>query len=84
MYPFPKKQLDAVLKTYKKAKNFIWAQEEPANMGPWTYMAMELREMNLEVVSRNSSAAPAAGSSALHKRRLEELFNNLFMKIAGK
>ncbi|MEO9532456.1 MAG: 2-oxoglutarate dehydrogenase E1 component [Crocinitomicaceae bacterium] len=84
MYPFPKKQLDAVLKTYKNAKNYIWAQEEPANMGPWTYMAMELREMNLDVVSRNASAAPAAGSSAIHKRRLEELWNNLFTKIAGK
>ncbi len=84
MYPFPKKQLDAVLGKYKKAKKVIWAQEEPQNMGPWSYVALELREMNLDVVSRRSSAAPAAGSRALHKKRLEELFNNLFDKIAGK
>ena len=84
MYPFPKQQLDDVLEKYKNAKKFIWAQEEPANMGPWTYMAMELREMNLDVVSRNASAAPAAGSSTVHKRRLAKLFNNLFEKIAAK
>lgn len=84
MYPFPTKQLDAVLKTYKNAKNFVWAQEEPENMGPWRYMAMALRDMNLQVVARHSSAAPATGSSTTHKRRLVKLFNNLFDKIAGK
>ena len=84
MYPFPEKQLKAVLKTYKNAKNFIWAQEEPENMGPWRYIAMALREMNLDVVARAASAAPAAGSSATHKKRLGELYNTLFDKIAGK
>jgi len=84
MYPFPQKQLDEILKTYPKAEQFIWAQEEPANMGPWSYMALELRSMNLDVVARNSSAAPAAGSSATHKKRLGELFDNLFNKIAKK
>jgi 2-oxoglutarate dehydrogenase E1 component len=84
MYPFPKKQLDAVLKTYKNAKRFIWAQEEPENMGPWQYMCLELRDMNLDVVARPASAAPAAGSSETHKRRLAELYDNLFNKIAGK
>ena len=78
MYPLPEKQLDKVLKPYKNAKKFIWAQEEPENMGPWSYMALALRKYDLELVSRASSAAPAAGSSALHKKRLGDLFNNLF------
>lgn len=84
LYPFPQKQLDKVLATYKKKTKVIWAQEEPENMGPWTYIAMELREMNLDVVARNASAAPAAGSSTVHKRRLARLFDNLFDKIAAK
>ena len=84
MYPFPEKQLNAVLKTYKNAKRVIWAQEEPENMGPWVYMCMEMRDKNLEVVARPPSAATAAGSSDLHKRRLNELFDKLFKKIAGK
>lgn len=84
MYPFPEKQLKAVLDTYPKAEQFIWAQEEPENMGPWSYMALEMRSMNLDVVARQASAAPAAGSSATHKKRLGELFDNLFNKIAKK
>lgn len=84
LYPFPQKQLDAVLSTYPKNVRLVWAQEEPENMGPWRYMAMTMRDKNLDVVSRKSSAAPAAGSSAVHKRRLEKLFNDLFEKIAKK
>jgi 2-oxoglutarate dehydrogenase E1 component len=84
MYPFPKKQVDEVLASYKGAKKVFWAQEEPENMGPWRYMAMEMRDKNLDIVARPSSSAPAAGSSATHKRRLGELFDNLFSTIAGK
>jgi 2-oxoglutarate dehydrogenase E1 component len=84
MYPFPQKQVDEVLASYKGAKNIFWAQEEPENMGPWRYMAMTMRGKNLDIVARPSSSAPAAGSSATHKRRLGELFDNLFAKIASK
>ena len=78
LYPLPKKQIDAILAKYKNAKNILWAQEEPANMGAWTYMAMELRELNLIGICRRPSAAAAEGSHDLHKRRLERLFNELF------
>lgn len=84
MYPLPEKQLHAVLDTYTNRKQIIWAQEEPENMGAWVYMAMGLRKMDLDVVARHSSAAPAAGSSSLHKKRLAELFDRLFDKIAAK
>jgi len=84
MYPFPEKQLKAVLDTYSDAKKKIWAQEEPENMGPWSYVAMKLRGEALDIVSRKPSSAPAAGSSETHKRRLEDLFNGLFHKIAAK
>lgn len=84
LYPLPKKQLDVVLSKYKNAKNFIWAQEEPANMGAWTYMAMELKELNLIGISRLASAATAEGSHDLHKRRLNKLFNDLFAYASVK
>ncbi len=78
LYPLPKNQINAIIKKYKNAKNIIWAQEEPENMGAWRYMAMALRELNLIGVSRYASAASAEGSHDLHKRRLERLFNELF------
>lgn len=84
MYPLPEKQLDAVVAKYKNVKQFIWAQEEPENMGPWHYMALNLRKYNLINISLRASAAPAAGSSSLHKRRLADLYDRLFDAIAQK
>ncbi|MGM0479730.1 MAG: 2-oxoglutarate dehydrogenase E1 component [Bacteroidota bacterium] len=78
LYPLPLDQINKVLGKYEKAKNIIWAQEEPENMGAWTYMAMNLRHIDLKCVSRPPSAAPAAGAKEIHLRRLNELYNNLF------
>lgn len=78
LYPLPKKQIDALLKKYKNAKTIIWGQEEPENMGAWTYMAMNMRDIDLKVVSRAGSAAPAAGAKEIHLRRLKRLYDNLF------
>ncbi len=78
LYPLPLDQINKVLGKYKKAKNIIWAQEEPENMGAWTYMAMNLRHLDLKCVSRQASAAPAAGAKEIHLRRLNQLYNNLF------
>jgi len=77
LYPFPKKQFDIILAKYN-AKNIIWAQEEPANMGAWTYMAMNLRHLPLIGICRPASAASAEGSKKLHEKRLEKLFKELF------
>ena len=77
LYPLPQKQIDTILAKYK-AKNIIWAQEEPANMGAWTYMAMNLRKLDLIGVTRPASAASAEGSKKLHEKRLAKLFNELF------
>ena len=77
MYPFPQKQIDALLKKYD-AKNTVWAQEEPSNMGAWTYMAMNLRKLNLIGICRPASAASAEGSKKLHEKRLAKLFSEIF------
>lgn len=78
LYPLPKKQIDAVLAKYKKAKTIIWGQEEPENMGAWTFMAMNLRHIDLNVIARAGSASPAAGAKEIHQRRLKSLFDRLF------
>ena len=78
LYPLPTKQIDGILKKYKNAKHILWSQEEPANMGAWTHVAMELRHINIQGICRRPSAAAAEGSHDLHKRRLERLFSELF------
>ena len=86
LYPLPEAQIRATINKYKGAKNIIWAQEEPANMGAWAHMAMNLPDLGLIGVSRKASAASAEGSSALHKKRLNRLFEDLFKyaKVAVK
>jgi 2-oxoglutarate dehydrogenase E1 component len=70
LHPFPEKQLNTVLKKYKGAK-IVWTQEEPANMGYWTYI---LRNMQgLELISRKASASPATGYSKVHKAEQEKI-----------
>lgn len=78
LYPMPKNQIEAVLASYPNAKNILWAQEEPENMGAWTYMAMNLRHIPLIGICRKSSAAAAEGSKKLHEKRLKVLFDSLF------
>ena len=83
LYPLPKKQLNEIVKKYK-AKNVIWAQEEPENMGAWSYMAMNFNEVNLIGICRPASAAAAEGSKKLHEKRLDHLYERLFSYSKGK
>jgi 2-oxoglutarate dehydrogenase E1 component len=78
LYPLPKKQIDGILAKYKGAKNILWAQEEPSNMGAWTYIAMSMRDIPFHGICRNATAATAEGSKKLHEKRLKQLFEDLF------
>jgi 2-oxoglutarate dehydrogenase E1 component len=77
LYPFPEKQLRAVLAKYPKNAKLVWVQEEPENMGPWSYMMRMMRKDNLELISPPASASPAAGSPKVHERRHQEMLNKL-------
>jgi len=83
LYPLPKKQLNEIVKKYK-AKNVLWAQEEPENMGAWSYMAMNFNEVKLIGICRPASAASAEGSKKLHEKRLDHLYERLFSYSKGK
>ncbi|BBO90963.1 2-oxoglutarate dehydrogenase E1 component [Desulfosarcina ovata] len=70
LHPFPEKALKAVIGRYKKASVWIWAQEEPENMGAWQYIRPRLGEMlkkTLAYVGRNASASPATGFPKIYK-----------------
>ena len=84
LYPFPQKQIDAVLKKYSKAKNYLFVQEEPENMGPWRFVDKNLRSLNLKYVGRHASASPATGFSKRHAAENEEIMTNIFSKVLVK
>lgn len=67
LFPFPEKQLGAVLAQYSKA-NLFWVQEEPENMGAWSYILRHMRKTNIEVIGRKESASPAVGYLKVHNK----------------
>lgn len=77
LYPLPEKQLEKILSKYKGAR-VIWVQEEPENMGAWTYICYRMRDKNLDVISRPSSGSPAAGSPRIHDFRQKVIMDKLF------
>ena len=71
MYPFPEADLAAELERHKSARDIVWVQEEPANMGPLFYMLPRLRRIVRErpvlSVKRSASPAPSTGSAKAHE-----------------
>ncbi|WP_305785312.1 multifunctional oxoglutarate decarboxylase/oxoglutarate dehydrogenase thiamine pyrophosphate-binding subunit/dihydrolipoyllysine-residue succinyltransferase subunit [Symbioplanes lichenis] len=71
IYPLPVEELKAVLNQYPNAEDFAWVQEEPANQGAWSFVALNLLEhlegVRLRRVSRPAAAAPAVGSAKMHE-----------------
>ena len=69
MYPFPEEQVDKVIAKYQHAKEIMWAQEEPENMGPWGYILRTYRKVDFTLSARSLSSAPASGSHERFKKR---------------
>jgi 2-oxoglutarate dehydrogenase E1 component len=71
-YPFPEVELKRVLTGYPRLKEVAWVQEEPQNMGAWTYMAPRLSalfeaKIKLQVIARPERTSPATGFSDLYQ-----------------
>ncbi len=73
LYPFPAKQVDDIIATYKGAKEILWVQEEPENMGYWRFIMANMRRSPIEVISRPASASPATGYKKVHDGEQSEI-----------
>ena len=78
LYPFPEEALKTVLKRYKKALTYYWAQEEPENSGALWYMERMLKDLPLRFVARPASPAPATGSHRKHLQEQQALLKTIF------
>jgi 2-oxoglutarate dehydrogenase E1 component len=80
LYPLPEAQIKKVLEKYKGAET-VWIQEEPKNMGYWTYLLRYLDIFgSFKLISRKASAAPATGFSNVHKKEQLEIITKAFAK----
>jgi 2-oxoglutarate dehydrogenase E1 component len=76
LYPFPEDELKKVLANYPSLREVVWVQEEPLNMGAWTYMSTRLTKMldssnELNVIARTAQSSPATGFSDLFQSEQE-------------
>jgi 2-oxoglutarate dehydrogenase E1 component len=79
LYPWPEAELQAALDQHPSAEEIVWVQEEPANMGAFSYVMPKLRKMAgnraLTSVKRHASASPATGSAKAHEIEEKTLIN---------
>jgi 2-oxoglutarate dehydrogenase E1 component len=78
LYPFPERELAAVLDRYSGARDVRWVQEEPANQGAWSFIHPRLERLlggraRLTYVGRDEAASPATGSHAAHQAEEQAL-----------
>ncbi|MDA8316861.1 MAG: multifunctional oxoglutarate decarboxylase/oxoglutarate dehydrogenase thiamine pyrophosphate-binding subunit/dihydrolipoyllysine-residue succinyltransferase subunit [Actinomycetota bacterium] len=80
LYPWPERHIGDVLAHYPAATEVVWLQEEPENMGAWSFVHARLHRIlrdryTLLHVSRRESASPATGSGTLHQLEQAELLD---------
>jgi 2-oxoglutarate dehydrogenase E1 component len=71
LYPLAEDQLRAILAPFSRAEQLVWCQEEPQNMGAWSFIEPRLRALlgqEIGYAGRSPSASPAVGALTLHKR----------------
>jgi len=87
IYPWPQVDLAAVIERYGNATTVVWCQEEPANMGAWTFvrdrLQAELRpNQRLIYAGRRANASTATGSMRVHQTEQAALVDHAFAKIS--
>ncbi|HEX2867569.1 MAG TPA: multifunctional oxoglutarate decarboxylase/oxoglutarate dehydrogenase thiamine pyrophosphate-binding subunit/dihydrolipoyllysine-residue succinyltransferase subunit [Ignavibacteriales bacterium] len=83
LYPFPLKEVQDIFSAYTKAEKVVWTQEEPKNMGAWSYILQRAEDLTsggikLYFAGRNESASPASGSLKMHQKEQDELIHTAF------
>ena len=88
LYPLPAKEMAAEAAKHPNA-NLLWVQDEPANQGPWPFVALRTAEQfggegfggrNLRRVSRRATASPATGNHHLHEEEQKALLMEAFSR----
>ncbi|MFC7335878.1 2-oxoglutarate dehydrogenase E1 component [Haloferula chungangensis] len=81
LYPFHNEMLEAIISQYPSAAKYVWCQEEPLNMGAWSYIFPRLERVlgqKVRYAGRDRASSPAAGSKAMHYREQKALIDSAF------
>ncbi|MFL8938540.1 2-oxoglutarate dehydrogenase E1 component [Rossellomorea oryzaecorticis] len=80
IYPFPKNDMEEILGRYPNLKELVWIQEEPKNMGAWTFVEPRLRDLasegvDVQYVGRRRRSSPSEGEPTVHKKEQARIIN---------
>src|SRR5271169_5441809 len=82
LYPFPEAELAAEMDRHTRARDFVWVQEEPANMGALAFLLPRLERLargrGVLSIKRSASASPATGSHKAHEMEQRTLLTLAF------
>ena len=82
LYPWPEARLASLLRRYPNGRDIVWVQEEPSNMGAWSFVADRLRRVAtgrpVRLVARAASASPASGSLKVHEQEQRDVLRAAF------
>ena len=89
LYPFPADELKKVLVNYPHVRQIAWIQEEPRNMGAWSYVSPHLASLvdssiEVEVISRPERSSPATGLSDLYQAEQEQIIAEALRSPVGQ
>ncbi|VVM34664.1 2-oxoglutarate dehydrogenase E1 component (EC 1.2.4.2), partial [Terribacillus sp. AE2B 122] len=88
LYPFPAQKIKQILEDYPSISEVRWVQEEPRNMGAWTFVrdrieAILSEDQTLEYIGRPDRASPAVGKPAVHKTEQKQIINQALKLSKG-
>jgi 2-oxoglutarate dehydrogenase E1 component len=78
-YPFPEAALRKITKRYAKVQDWVWVQEEPANMGGWQFVRPRLEALlkrKVTYIGRAAAASPATGFPKIYRRQQDTIIDN--------
>jgi 2-oxoglutarate dehydrogenase E1 component len=81
LFPLHKEKIKEIIAKYPNVEKYIWAQEEPKNMGAWSHMLQRFDFVKLEGYSRPYSSVPAPGSSTRDKKRQQNVIDAVFQAL---
>ncbi len=83
-YPFPYKAMKAILDSFNNTEKIIWVQEEPRNMGAWTFLSTRVQDdifkgLKVQYAGRPEGASPAVGSYKISMQQQRDLIEQAFI-----
>lgn len=78
LYPIQQDKIEEIFSKYSNRKELVWAQEEPENMGAWSYILRNFRDQNIQVVAPVPSGTPAPGSHKMFEKNQNDVICRVF------